>query len=172
MTTTALSWTVAQQPAGSPESAALLRAYLVDIADRWYRLHHGRGVTPEETERHLAEMAADDLTPPHGVLLVARHGGEPAGCAGLLRRDARTAEVTKVYVTQGKRGLGGAPLLMAAAEETARAWGARRLVLNTRRDLVEARALYARHGFTGIEPYKPLEEDPFAEVWLGKELGA
>ncbi|MBO0656789.1 GNAT family N-acetyltransferase [Streptomyces triculaminicus] len=166
------SWTIAPQPAGSPESAALLRAYLVDIADRWYRLHHDRGVTPEEIERHLAEMAADDLAPPHGVLLVARYGGEPAGCAGLLRRDAWTAEVTKVFVREDRRGLGGAPRLMAAAEETARGWGARRLVLNTRRDLVEARALYARHGFTAIEPYKPLEEDPFAEVWLGKELGA
>ncbi|MFI9200590.1 GNAT family N-acetyltransferase [Streptomyces sp. NPDC053048] len=175
MTTAAVSWTVAPQPVGSPESAALLRAYLVELADRWYRLHHGRGVTPEEIERHLGEMAGEDaaLARPGGVLLVARYGGEddPAGCVGLRRLDARTAEVTRMFVRAGRRGLGGAPALLAAAERTARDWGVGRLVLNTRRDLAEARALYARHGFAESAPYKAPEEDPFAEVWLAKELG-
>ncbi|MEU7134084.1 GNAT family N-acetyltransferase [Streptomyces sp. NPDC046261] len=164
-------WSVAPQPVGSPESAALLRAYLTDVADRWYRLHHGRTTTPEEIERHLAEDPSDDLAPPHGVLLAGRYGGEraPGGCVGLRRLDGRTAELKRMYVRADRRGLGGAAVLLAAAEATARSWGVRRIVLNTRRDLVEARALYARHGFTDVPAYAdgPL---PYAEVWLGKEL--
>ncbi|MFQ6194433.1 GNAT family N-acetyltransferase [Streptomyces sp. NPDC000405] len=159
-------WNVSPQPVGSPESAALLREYLVDVADRWYLLHDGRRCTPEEIERHLAEMRGDDP----GTLLVARYGEERAGCVGLRRLDARTAELCRMYVRADRRGLGGSAALLRAAEETARAWGAERIVLETRRDLVEARALYARHGFGDVAPYK--KGDAYSEVWLGKELTA
>ncbi|MFI1967954.1 GNAT family N-acetyltransferase [Streptomyces cinnamoneus] len=168
MTGSAPSWTIAPQPVGSPESAALLRAFLVDVADRWYLLHRGSRTTPEEVERHLAEMPSDDLAPPHGVFLMGRHGGAPAGCVGLRRLDGRTAELTRMFVRASLRGTGGAAALVGAAEAVAREWGARRVVLETRRDLREARALYARHGFTEIAPYKTGDE--YAEVWLGKEL--
>ncbi|MCA6091636.1 GNAT family N-acetyltransferase [Streptomyces sp. SCA3-4] len=172
MTDALASWTITPQPVGSAESAALLREYLTDVADRWYLLHHGRRCTPEEIERHLAEDPSDDLAPPDGVLLVARHGGERAagGCVGLRRLDGGTAELTRMYLRAGRRGLGGAEALMAAAESTARAWGAGRIVLNTRGDLVEARRLYARHGFTGIPAYDA--HRPYADVWLGKTLAA
>ncbi|MCC3779300.1 GNAT family N-acetyltransferase [Streptomyces sp. UNOB3_S3] len=158
------TWTVSPQPVGSPESAALLREYLVDVADRWYLLYEGRRCAPEEIERHLAEMRSEDP----GVLLVARYGGEPAGCVGVRRLDARTAEVCRMFVRADRRGLGGSGALLGAAEDVARAWGAARIVLETRRDLVEARALYARHGFGDVAPYK--EGDVYSEVWLGKEL--
>ncbi|MGX8905868.1 GNAT family N-acetyltransferase [Streptomyces netropsis] len=125
--TARLPWTVGPEPVGSAGSAVLLREYLTDVADRWYELNHARTSTPEEIDRHLAEDPSDDLTPPHGVLLVGRHGGE----------------------------------------ETARAWGVERIVLDTRMDLVEARALYARHGYLPIPRYN---ESPYAEVWLAKEL--
>ncbi|WP_344962748.1 GNAT family N-acetyltransferase [Streptomyces thioluteus] len=159
--------TIAPAPAGSPVADALLRAYLADVAGRWYRLRHQRPCTPEEFERHLAEIRDDDLDPPRGVLLVARRGDEPAGCAGLRRLDDERAEVTRMYVRPAHRGRGVAPALLTALEETARLWGAARVVLETRRDLTEARALYARHGYTAIPAYV---HGPHAEVWLGKEL--
>ncbi|KJY43005.1 acetyltransferase [Streptomyces sp. NRRL B-1568] len=162
-------WTVAPQPVGSPESAELLREYLTDVADRWYVLYEGRTTTPDEIERHLAEDPSDDLAPPDGVLLVARYGGEQAGCVGLRRLDGRTAELKRMYVRASRRGLGGAALLLDAAEEAARAWGVERIVLDTRQDLVEARALYARHGFAEIPRYG---NSPYAEVWMGKQLAA
>ncbi|MEV4442456.1 GNAT family N-acetyltransferase, partial [Streptomyces sp. NPDC049577] len=59
-------WTTAPLSVNTPEAAELLRAYLVDVADRWYELHRGRTSTPEEIERHLAEDPSDDLTPPDG----------------------------------------------------------------------------------------------------------
>ncbi|MEV5504864.1 GNAT family N-acetyltransferase [Streptomyces orinoci] len=160
-------WAIAPRPVSDPVSAALLREYLVDVADRWYVLHHGRTSTAEEIERHLAEDPGDDLEPPRGVLLVAEYGGRVAGCAGLRRLDAGTAKVTRVFVRPERRGLGGGPALLDALEAVARQWRARRLVLDTRLDLVQARALYARHGFTDIPPYRT---GPYSEVWLGKEL--
>ncbi|MDT0454036.1 GNAT family N-acetyltransferase [Streptomyces hesseae] len=166
MTTSMTTWTVSPQPVGSPESAGLLREYLVDVADRWYLLNDGRLCAPEEIEQHLAEMRDEDPE----LLLVARYGGEPAGCVGLRRVDARTAELCRMFVRADRRGLGGSGVLLGAAEEAARAWGAARIVLETRRDLVEARALYARHGFGNVPPYKA--DTPYSEVWLGKELTA
>ncbi|MBH5334611.1 GNAT family N-acetyltransferase [Streptomyces pactum] len=145
----------------------LLREYFVEVADRWYRLHRGRGATAEEIEQGLAEHHSDDLVPPHGVLLVGRYGGEPAGCVGLRRRDDATAELTRMFVRPARRGTGGGAELLRAADLAARAMGARRITLDTRLDLLEARALYARHGYAEIAPYK---EDPYAECFYGKEL--
>ncbi|MEK8105288.1 GNAT family N-acetyltransferase [Micromonospora sp. M12] len=43
--------------------------------------------------------------------------------------------------------------MLAALEQRARAAGADRIRLDTRDDLVEARALYARHGYVEIPAY-------------------
>ncbi|MEU1667906.1 GNAT family N-acetyltransferase [Streptomyces sparsogenes] len=166
---TTAPWAVAPHPVDDPVSARLLREYLVDVADRWYELYEGRSSTPEEIERHLAEMPSDDLAPPHGVFLVAHHAGELAGCAGVrLLEEGGAAELKRMFVRPDKRGLGGAGVLLAAAEAAARELGAGRMVLETRLDLTEARALYARHGYVDVPPFC---EGPYSEVWLGKELG-
>ncbi len=81
--------------------------------------------------------------------------------------DAGTGELTRVFLRADLRGRGGAPLLLAAAEDAARALGAGRIILDTRSDLVEARALYTRHGYAEIEPYG---ERAYAEHWYGKQL--
>ncbi|WP_431044675.1 GNAT family N-acetyltransferase [Streptomyces sp. P1-3] len=160
-------WTVAAQPVHSPEASALLREYFIEVSDRWFELHHGRRSTPEEIESGLLEHHSDDLVPPYGLLLVGRHGGEPGGCVGLRLLDARTAELARMFVRPTKRRLGGGGALLAAAERTARELGMRRVILDTRLDLVEARAMYARHGYAEIEPYK---QDPYTECFFGKEL--
>lgn len=100
-------------------------------------------------------------------MLVARYGDEAAGSAGVRLLDAATAELTRVFVYEEMRGKGAAPLLVGAAEEAARALGARQLILDTRGDLVEARTLYARLGYTETEPHN---DDKYAEHWFRKEL--
>ncbi|MFE2184194.1 GNAT family N-acetyltransferase [Streptomyces sp. NPDC059455] len=162
------AWTVAARPVGDPVSVLLLREYLVDVADRYYQLHEERDSTPEEIEQALAEMPSDDLAPPRGVFLLAHHEGELAGCAGVRLMDARTAELKRVYVRPGKRGLGGGAALLAAVEAAAGELGAGRIVLDTRLDLVEARGLYARHGYQEVPSFT---DGPYAEVWMAKELG-
>ncbi|MER8155666.1 GNAT family N-acetyltransferase [Streptomyces sp. NPDC094472] len=167
-------WTIAARPVGDPVSALLLREYLVDVADRYYQLHEERDSTPEEIEQALAEMPSDDLAPPRGVFLLAHHDGELAGCAGVRLLDGHTAglkraaELKRVYVRPAKRGLGGGSALLAAVETAAGELGAERIALDTRLDLVEARALYARHGYREVPPFT---EGPYAEVWMAKELG-
>ncbi|MFF3331111.1 GNAT family N-acetyltransferase [Streptomyces sp. NPDC002888] len=163
------SWTVAPEPFDSPAAAALWRAYYTEVSDRWYLLHEGRRTDPDELEREIAAHTGADLAPPGGRLLVGRYEGEPAGSAGVRLLDATTAELTRVFLLPGARGKGGAALLVAVAEDAARELGAGRIVLDTRGDLVEARALYARLGYTETEPHN---DDQYAEHWFSKRLGA
>jgi GNAT superfamily N-acetyltransferase len=162
-----MTWTVAPEPHDSPVAATLWRAYYTEVSDRWYLLHEGRPTDPAELEREIAAHSGADLAAPRGRLLVARYDGEPAGTSGVRLRDDTTAELTRVFLYAGMRGRGGAALLVRAAEDAARALGASRMVLDTRGDLVEARALYARLGYTETEAYK---EDPYAEHWFEKRL--
>ncbi|MFI7399617.1 GNAT family N-acetyltransferase [Streptomyces sp. NPDC049541] len=164
MTTT---WTIAPEPYDSPVAAALWRAYYTEVSDRYYLLHEGRRTDPAELEREIAARTGAELAPPTGQLLVGRYGGEPAGSAGVRLLDAATAELTRVFVVEELRGRGGAALLVRAAEEAARALGAARLVLDTRADLTEARALYARLGYEETAPHN---DDRYAEHWFRKDL--
>jgi GNAT superfamily N-acetyltransferase len=151
-----------------PDAAEILREYLGEMISRYY----GRPTDEAEIDRHLgAGHGSDDLVEPGGVLLLARraHAGaeRPLGCVGLRRLDDRTRELTRIFVRPEARGAGVAALLLAAAERRARADGASAIRLNTRGDLIEARALYARHGYREIPRYG---DDPLAEHWFEKEL--
>ncbi|MGC3003071.1 GNAT family N-acetyltransferase [Streptomyces sp. G35A] len=164
-----MAWTVAAEPYDSPVAAALWRAYYTEVSDRWYLLREGRRTDPEELEREIAASTGADLAPPHGRLLVARYAGEPAGSAGIrLPAGTTAAELTRVFLYERMRGRGGAALLVRAAEDAARAAGATRMILDTRGDLVEARSLYARLGYTETAPHNA---GPYAEHWFAKELG-
>ncbi|CAM5371015.1 Acetyltransferase (Fragment) OS=Streptomyces viridochromogenes OX=1938 GN=ACM01_44040 PE=4 SV=1 [Streptomyces viridochromogenes] len=163
----AMSWTVTPEPPDSPAAVALWRAYYTEVSDRWYLLHEGRRTDPAELEREIAAPTGDELRPPQGALLVARWAGEPAGTAGVRLLEPGTAELTRVFVRDALRGRGGGPALVRAAEEAARALGAARVVLDTRHDLVEARALYARLGYAETAPHN---DDVYAEHWFAKAL--
>lgn len=160
-------WTVTPADVGSAEALALLREYYTDVANRYYRLHLGRDGTAEEIESGLADSPSDDLAGPTGAFLLGRHGGAPQACAGLRVIEAGTVELTRVFVRHEARGTGGGRHLLAAVDEAARAIGAERIVLDTRLDLVEARALYTRHGYREIPAYS---SGPYAQIWYGKDL--
>ncbi|PYC65726.1 GNAT family N-acetyltransferase [Micromonospora arborensis] len=128
--------------------------------------YHRRPALPGEVDEALAELPSNDLIDPSGLLLLAHHGADLAGCAG-LRWQPGWAELTRVFVRPAHRGAGGGTALLAAIEEQARAAGADRIRLDTRNDLVEARALYARHGYREIPAYS---RGPYAEHWFEKRL--
>ncbi|MBD9727798.1 GNAT family N-acetyltransferase [Streptomyces caniscabiei] len=163
----AARWSVAAEPHDSPVAAALWRAYYTEVSDRWYQLHEGHTTDPDELEREVAADTGEYLAPPNGVLLVARYAGEPVGTAGVRLADATTAELKRVFLRPEARGRGGAALLVAAAEDAARALGAERMVLDTRGDLVEARALYARLGYVESAPHN---DHAYADHWFTKAL--
>jgi GNAT superfamily N-acetyltransferase len=161
------TWTVSPEPYDSPLAVALWRAYYTEVSDRYYLLHEGRRTEPAELEREVARADWSELAAPKGQLMVARYGDEPAGTAGVRLLDADTAELKRVFVREELRGKGGGPVLVRAAEDAARALGAVRMILDTRNDLVEARALYGRLGYEETEPHN---DDRYAEHWFAKRL--
>ncbi|MEV4465579.1 GNAT family N-acetyltransferase [Micromonospora echinofusca] len=159
---TATAWASVPTRPDRPEATALLEAYFEEMVRRY----HGRTARPGEVAAAMAEDPSDDLAAPTGILLVAYRDGAPAGCAGLRLRP-HWAELTRVYVRPAHRGHGGGAALLAATASRARAAGADRIRLDTRGDLVEARALYARHGYREIPAYN---DGVYAEHWFEKVL--
>ncbi|MFG3035776.1 GNAT family N-acetyltransferase [Streptomyces sp. NPDC048330] len=159
-----MTWIFSPEPVDAPDAVALRRDYYGDVAGSYWK----RLATEAEIDEGLTDDGAGQLVPPTGQFLVGRFGGKPAGCGGVLMlEDGERAELTRVFVRPAFRGKGGADLLMAGLEDAARALGARRMVLNTRLDLVEARALYTRHGYGEIPAYCT---GPYMQIWYGKEL--
>ncbi|MFD7259748.1 GNAT family N-acetyltransferase [Streptomyces sp. NPDC059874] len=157
------TWSVTPEPYDTPDAVALLRAYYAEVAGRYWK----RSVTEAEIDQGILDFPADGLAPPTGQFVVGRLGGEPLACGGIRLLDPITAELTRVYVDQRTRGTGGGAALLEVLEREARALGAERVRLDTRSDLVEARALYARHGYREIPAYN---DGPYAEHWFEKRL--
>ncbi|MGC4892827.1 GNAT family N-acetyltransferase [Micromonospora sp. DT31] len=157
-------WSVHIARPDDVEAVVLLREYMAEMVRRWY----GRPERPEEVDAALAEDSNDDLVPPTGLLVLARHDGRLAGCVG-LRRQLDWSEVTRLYVRPAHRGAGGGAALLAAVEAYAAEGGADRIRLDTRSDLVEARALYARHGYREVPAFNA---GPYAQHWFEKSLPA
>jgi GNAT superfamily N-acetyltransferase len=157
------SWTFGPEPFDTADATALRRAYYAEVAGRYWK----RPATAAEVDDGLRGDGVEQLAPPTGAFVVGRRAGTAAACGGVLLLDAERAELTRVFVRPAHRRTGGAPLLLAALEDAARALGARRMVLNTRLDLTEARALYAGCGYREIPAYCT---GPYMEVWYGKEL--
>lgn len=161
-------WTIAPEPVGDPASAALLRAYYTEIVGRYVRVHEGRAATAAEVDAAMAAEPSGHLAPPGGVFLVARHEGAPVGCAGVHLLEAGTAELARVYVAARARRDGLGSGLLRAAEDAAReVLGAGRLRLDTRADLVEARVMYGRRGYTEIPAY---HDGQYADHFYEKRL--
>jgi GNAT superfamily N-acetyltransferase len=141
----------------------VLRAYFADLVSRY----HGRPATDEEIDAALAEEPSDDLAPPHGLFLLAYREQEVIGCGGLRLLPAGLGEVTRLFVVPGARGQGLGARLLDELESAARARGLTRMRLDTRGDLVEARRLYARHGYREVPPFSA---GPYSEHWFAKAL--
>jgi GNAT superfamily N-acetyltransferase len=160
----AIGWTVAPHPVSAPESDTLLRRYYAELITRYY----GRPTDDDEISFEMARAPSDDLTRPTGEFVVARRDGVPAGCVGLRVLDPTTTELTRLYVGPEARGQGVATLLIDAVERLAMSdFGALVMRLDTRKDLLEARALYPKLGYTEIDRYN---DDDLADHWFEKQL--
>lgn len=110
---------------------------------------------------------APALSPPGGVFVVARAGAATVGCGGVQALTAHTAEIKRMWIDPGWRGLGLAKRLLATLEDHARRLGHRRVVLDTNASLREAVALYESSGYEPVERYN---DNPYAERWYAKDL--
>ena len=106
-----------------------------------------------------AELAGlpGEYQEPRGGLLMARVGGELAGCCALRPLDnadyANASEMKRLYVRRAFRGFGLGRQLVEAVLDAARAAGYACVLLDTLDDMESARALYTDLGFEEIPPY-------------------
>jgi ribosomal protein S18 acetylase RimI-like enzyme len=145
------------------EARQILRAYFDDVTTRYY----GRQASQEEISAAMRDEPSDDLELPRGLLVVARADGNVLGCAGLRLLRGQIAEVTRVFVVPAARRRGLGSRLLDCLEDHARQHRISTLRLDTRSDLLEARRLYARHGYREAPQFS---SGPYADYWYEKAL--
>ncbi len=108
---------------------------------------------------------------PRGTFLVVVDDGEVLGCAGLRVIDVPphgpAAEVKRMWVSRRLRGQGVGRALLERLHAEARRRGLGRMVLDSKRELVDARRLYLAAGYRDIEPYG---DNADATAWMGLDL--
>jgi DNA-binding MarR family transcriptional regulator/GNAT superfamily N-acetyltransferase len=113
---------------------------------------------------------ASELTPPRGVLLIAKLRGRPVGCGALKLHaclEDEPAELKRMWVASEVRGLGLGRRLLTELETYARNSGATRIHLETNRSLREAIHLYRTSGYTEVPAFN---SEPYAHHWFEKSL--
>ncbi|MFD7768627.1 GNAT family N-acetyltransferase [Streptomyces sp. NPDC059787] len=106
-------------------------------------------------------MDPADFRPPNGTYLIAYDESDvPVASGGWRTQDANgegnrdgDAELKRMYVTEQMRGRGLARRILAALEESARAAGRTRMVLETGTKQPEAIALYTSSGYEPCEKF-------------------
>ncbi|HET9247234.1 MAG TPA: helix-turn-helix domain-containing GNAT family N-acetyltransferase [Xanthobacteraceae bacterium] len=151
-------------------SAVQITAEAPDSADaRWcigqyFRELAGRFKTGFDPAKTIPANP-DELTPPAGVFILARIGGQPIGCGALKVKDRTIGEIKRMWVAADARGLGVGRRILEMLETHAREFGVRTLRLETNRTLKEAQALYRKCGYLEVEPFN---DEPYAHHWFEK----
>ncbi|HEX6871178.1 MAG TPA: GNAT family N-acetyltransferase [Micromonosporaceae bacterium] len=149
---------------GAPAAQRLVAAALADQAERYG--------SPDANP-----VEAVEFDPPEGAFLVAWQGDEPVACAG-WRTLAHfsgdgfaedVAEIKRMYVVPAARGTGAAAAILTAIEDSARARGMRRVVLETGLKQPEAIRFYEKCGYQRIANYGYYKEAPDC-VSFGRDL--
>ncbi len=110
---------------------------------------------------------AHELTPPNGLVLIARLRDEPVGCAALKIHQSAPGEIKRMWVAPRARGLGLGRRLLEALERHAKEADVAVLHLETNRTLTEAIHLYRACGYRQVEAFN---DEPYAHYWFEKRL--
>jgi GNAT superfamily N-acetyltransferase len=144
---------------GAPVARVLVEAAQADLAARY-------------GEEDTNPIEAIQFDPPEGAFFIGYLGGQPVACGGWRTLShfvtAQTfgsgttaeigisddvAEVKRMYAAPTARGTGVASVLLTALEDSARAHGMRRIVLETGLRQPEALRFYAKSGYRQIMNY-------------------
>jgi GNAT superfamily N-acetyltransferase len=142
----------------SADARWCLRQYVVELNERF-----DAGFDPARS----ISAHAHELTPPHGLFLVAHLRDEPVGCGALKFHADATGELKRMWVARRVRGLGVGRRLLNELECHAEQAGVAVLRLETNRTLSEAIALYRRAGYKEVAAFNG---EPYAHHWFEKQL--
>lgn len=142
---------IEREDPASPDARWCLEHYFAELGERF-------GLDPART----LPADGDDL-----VFLLARLGGQPAGCGALKTLSPEAGEIMRMWVDRPHRGLGISARLLDALEREAAAQGRSAVRLYTNGSLAEAQALYRSRGYAEIPRYNA---DPYAQHWFEKPL--
>jgi GNAT superfamily N-acetyltransferase len=162
--------TIAPEPFDSPDAQSLVAELAVDLDERYAADGPAEGDNPDAMAEHT--VRAGQVTPPRGVLLVARVDGRAAGCAAVRPLGGgppAVAEIKRMYTVPTARRRGVSRALLARIEAEATALGYRRLQLVTGLRQPEAIALYESAGYFRIASYGRFERDDLL-VCFAKDL--
>ncbi len=110
----------------------------------------------------MTPLHPDHFDPPYGLFLVAYREGRPVACGGWRAQETDDegyangdAELKRMFVVPEARGRGLARGVLRALEDSARAAGRVRMVLETGTLLHEAMALYVAGGYAPTAAFGP-----------------
>ena len=113
---------------------------------------YGLKPDPDGTDSDLHDIHGSYHASGGSFDVLTDESGKIVGTVGVFRVSRTVCELRKMYLDRGARGQGLGRRLLAHALERAAALGFSRVVLETASVLVEAAALYERHGFRRYAP--------------------
>jgi putative acetyltransferase len=153
------------RPTDDPAIARIIRAAMAE-----FRAGKGFATDDKEIDRmsrsYLRERAMYYVVEDGGRVL----GG--AGIAPLEGADADSCELRKMYLNPAGRNRGLGRALMDRCLDAARRLGYRRVLLETLDSMYQARALYARFGFSLIDKPAGVTGQLGCDRWFLKVLDA
>ncbi|MEZ4357233.1 MAG: GNAT family N-acetyltransferase [Eubacteriales bacterium] len=105
-------------------------------------------------EKRLQYIPHNRLEEIHNAI-VAYYEDTPVACASFKHYDNETAEVKRVFIKQEYRGKGISKKMMELLEQSAKAQGYKKFVLECGEPLVAAMRLYKTIGYCIIPNYGP-----------------
>ena len=152
-------WRIERLPITHPDAMLLVE----EVQEEYVVRYGGRDETPIDPSYFEAPAGAFfvgylDVVPVATGAWRARTDVEVAG-------SRRAAEIKRMYVAPGARGLGLARAMLAHLEETARASGAEAMVLETGMRQPEAISLYLSAGYKPVAGFGFYKNSPISRCF-------
>ncbi len=141
-------------PASSTAQLDEIRTLIREFSDWVLKTFHANDADVPPAFRKLDEELGNlpgKYAGPDGTMLLAKSGDRPVGCLLGFRHDARSMEVSRLWVRPEGRGHGIGAALVKRAKDHARTAGYERVVLRSHRQMHAAHDVYRAAGFVEVD---------------------